>query len=113
MAITAAGNVGIGTTSPAAPLSISGSSTGEYDALILRNSNAAASGQSAAMIFEASSGTSGTEAASVADISGLRTGSGSTATFIPHSMLVCLQSDALASAATWVLVLRVLLLKII
>jgi hypothetical protein len=100
MAITAAGNVGIGTTSPAAPLSISGSSTGEYDALILRNSNAAASGQSAAMIFEVSSGTSGTEAASVAKISGLRTGSGSTGDLLFHTTNAGVSAEAMRIASS-------------
>jgi hypothetical protein len=89
------GNVGIGTSSPAAPLSIEGSSTGEYDALILRNSNAAASGQSAAMIFEVSSGTSGTEAASVAKISGLRTGSGSTGDLLFHTTNAGVSAEAM------------------
>ena len=82
-----ADGVGIGTSSPAAPLSIEGSSTGEYDALILRNSNAAASGQSAAMIFEVSAGTSGTEAASVAKISGLRTGGGAKGDLLFHTTI--------------------------
>ena len=95
MVINNSGNVGIGTTSPAAPLSIEGSSTGEYDALILRNSNAAASGQSAAMIFEVSSGTSGTEAASVAKISGLRTGSGSTGDLLFHTTNAGVSAEAM------------------
>jgi hypothetical protein len=92
---SSANNVGIGTSSPAAPLSIEGSSTGEYDALILRNSNAAASGQSAAMIFEVSSGTSGTEAASVAKISGLRTGSGSTGDLLFHTTNAGVSAEAM------------------
>ena len=85
--LNSSGSVGIGTSSPAAPLSIEGSSTGEYDALILRNSNAAASGQSAAMIFEVSAGTSGTEAASVAKISGLRTGGGAKGDLLFHTTI--------------------------
>ena len=91
----ASGNFGLGTSSPAAPLSIEGSSTGEFDALILRNSNAASSGQSAAMIFEASSGTSGDEAASVAKISGLRTGSGATGDLLFHTTSSGTSSEAL------------------
>ncbi len=89
------GNVGIGTSSPAAPLSIEGSSTGEYDALILRNSNSAASGQSTAIIFEASAGTSGDEAASVAKISGLRTGAGSKGDLLFHTTLAGVSSEAM------------------
>jgi hypothetical protein len=95
MRIAASGNVGIGTGSPAAPLSIEGSSTGEYDALILRNSNAAASGQSAAMIFEVSAGTSGTEAASVAKISGLRTGGGAKGDLLFHTTISGVSAEAM------------------
>ena len=95
--------VGIGTSGPAAPLSIEGSSTGEFDALILRNSNAASSGQSAAMIFEASSGTSGDEAASVAKISGLRTGSGATGDLLFHTTSSGTSSEAMRITSTGVL----------
>ncbi len=95
MTFLESGNVGIGTSSPAAPLSIAGSSTGEYDALILRNSNSAASGQSTAIIFEASAGTSGDEAASVAKISGLRTGAGSKGDLLFHTTLAGVSSEAM------------------
>jgi hypothetical protein len=104
--IDSSGQVGIGTTSPAAPLSISGSSTGEYDALILRNSNAAASGQSAAMIFEASAGTSGDEASSVAKISGLRTGSGSKGDLLFHTTLAGVSSEAMRIDSSGALLLN-------
>ena len=93
LTITNTGNVGIGTSSPAAPLSIAGSSTGEYDALILRNGNSNASGQSTAIIFEASAGTSGDEAASVAKISGLRTGAGSKGDLLFHTTLAGVSSE--------------------
>jgi hypothetical protein len=87
--------LGIGTDSPAAALEIAGSSTGELDALILRNSNSAASGQSAAIVFEASAGTSGIEASSVAKISGLRTGGGSTGDLLFHTTSAGASSEAM------------------
>ena len=93
LVVDVTGQVGIGTSSPAASLSIAGSSTGEYDALILRNGNSAASGQSTAIIFEASAGTLGDEASSVAKISGLRTGGGSKGDLLFHTTLAGVSSE--------------------
>jgi hypothetical protein len=68
-------NVGIGTTSPAAKLVSSGSSSTIFKALILRNEDGT-TGSSAAIDFEASAGTQGDEASMAGRIAGVRTGSG-------------------------------------
>jgi hypothetical protein len=71
----ASGNVGIGTSSPAAKLVSAGSESTVFKALILRNGNGT-DGSSATIDFEASAGTQGAEASMVGRIAGLRTGSG-------------------------------------
>ena len=75
MRITDAGNVGIGTSSPAAQLHISGSSSTDFDALTLRNADGTTN-SAAVLGFEASSGTIGDDASLAAQIKGVRTGSG-------------------------------------
>jgi len=69
------GNVGIGTSSPAHKLVVAGSSSTDFDALILRNSNGT-NGSAAVLTFETSSGTEGDDAASAAHIKGIREDSG-------------------------------------
>ena len=75
MRIDASGNVGIGTDSPAHKLVVAGSSSTDFDALILRNSNGT-NGSAAVLTFETSSGTEGDDAASAAHIKGIREDSG-------------------------------------
>ena len=75
--LTTTGNVGIGTSDPAKRLSVVDSSTGEVG-MIIRNSNSAASGQSAAIVFETSGGTQGDDASSAAKIAAFREGAGTT-----------------------------------
>jgi hypothetical protein len=71
----AAGNLGLGTTSPQATIVAAGSNATVYKAMILRNGNGT-DGSSATIDFEASEGTQGNEASMVGRIAGLRTGSG-------------------------------------
>ena len=73
--IDSSGNLGIGTSSPAARLVSAGSSATNFKALILRNGDGT-TGSSASIDFEASTGTSGDEAAMAGRIAGLRTGTG-------------------------------------
>ena len=75
MRITSAGNVGIGTTAPAARLVSAGSSSTVFKALILRNGDGTV-GSSATIDFEASTGTQGDEGSMAGRIAGVRTGSG-------------------------------------
>ena len=69
------GNVGIGTSSPAAILSTSKSSSTQATGLLLRNPDGT-NGSSISIDFETSSGTSGSEASMAGRISGLRVSSG-------------------------------------
>jgi hypothetical protein len=71
----ASGNVGVGTSSPAARLVSAGSSSTVYKALILRNGDGTV-GSSATIDFEASAGTQGDEGSMAGRIAGVRTGSG-------------------------------------
>jgi len=75
LTLDSSGNVGIGTSSPAHKLVVSGSSSTDFDALILRNSNGT-NGSAAVLTFETSSGTEGDDAASAAHIRGIREDSG-------------------------------------
>lgn len=84
MRITSGGKVGIGETIPAADLVVGGSSSGEYDALILRNSSGVDT-SSTAITFEVSAGTHGTEAATAAKISAFREGGGTTGALLFHT----------------------------
>ncbi len=84
MRIDSSGNVGIGITNPAADLVVAGSSSGEYDALILRNSSGVDT-SSTSITFEVSAGTHGTEGATAAKISGLREGGGTTGALLFHT----------------------------
>jgi hypothetical protein len=77
MRITSAGNVGIGTTSPASLLSIAGSSATLVKAIILRNGNGT-DGSSVSLDFETSVGTIGDEGSLAGRILGVRTGGGTT-----------------------------------
>jgi hypothetical protein len=77
MTLDASGNLGIGTTGPAAKLVSAGSESTVFKALILRNGNGS-DGSSATIDFEASSGTQGSETAMAGRIAGLRTASGTT-----------------------------------
>ena len=78
------GKVGIGITNPAADLVVAGSSSGEYDALILRNSSGVDT-SSTSITFEVSGGTHGTEGATAAKISALREGGGTTGALLFHT----------------------------
>jgi hypothetical protein len=82
--IDSSGNVGIGITNPAADLVVAGSSSGEYDALILRNSSGVDT-SSTSITFEVSGGTHGTEGATAAKISALREGGGTTGALLFHT----------------------------
>jgi hypothetical protein len=73
--IDSGGNLGVGTTSPAARLVSAGSNATVYKALILRNGDGT-TGSSASIDFEASAGTQGDEATMAGRIAGVRTGSG-------------------------------------
>ena len=73
--ITSAGNVGIGTTAPAARIVSAGSSATNFKALILRNGDGTI-GSSASIDFEASTGTQGDEGSMAGRIAGIRTGAG-------------------------------------
>ena len=84
MRIDSSGNVGIGITNPAADLVVAGSNSGEYDALILRNSSGVDT-SSTSITFEVSAGTHGTEAATAAKISALREGGGTTGALLFHT----------------------------
>ena len=84
MRIDSSGNVGIGITNPAADLVVAGSSSGEYDALILRNSSGVDT-SSTSITFEVSGGTHGTEGATAAKISALREGGGTTGALLFHT----------------------------
>jgi hypothetical protein len=65
------GKVGIGSTAPADKLSVAGSSSADFRALTLRNSNGA-TGSAAVLTFEASSGTEGDTGAIASQIKGVR-----------------------------------------
>ena len=69
------GNVGIGTSSASDKLSVAGSSSGEFRALTLRNSDGSTN-STASLTFETSAGTEGDTAAIAAQIKGVRLGSG-------------------------------------
>ena len=69
--IDSSGNVGIGTTSASDKLSVTGSSSGEFRALTLRNSSGTTN-STASLTFEASSGTEGDTAAIAAQRKGVR-----------------------------------------
>jgi hypothetical protein len=75
MRLDAFGNLGLGTTTPAARIVSAGSSATNFKALILRNGDGT-TGSSASIDFEASSGTQGDEASMAGRIAGVRTGSG-------------------------------------
>jgi hypothetical protein len=95
MRLNGAGNLGVGTSTPAALLSAEGSSTGEVKGLILRNADGGTSGQSVSAIFEVAAGASGSEAASVAKIEALRTGGGATGDLLLHTTNAGVSSEAL------------------
>ena len=77
MRVDSSGNVGIGTTLSGSPakLHIAGSSSTDFKALILRNSDGT-TGSAAVLGFEASTGTLGNDATLAAQIKGIRLGSG-------------------------------------
>jgi hypothetical protein len=75
MVADSSGNVGIGTTTPAAKLVSAGSSATNFKALILRNGDGTTN-SSASIDFEASTGTQGDEGSMAGRIAGIRTGSG-------------------------------------
>jgi hypothetical protein len=75
MRIDPSGNVVFGATTAAARLVSAGSSVTNFKALILRNGDGA-TGSSASIDFEASTGTQGDEAAMAGRIAGVRTGGG-------------------------------------
>ena len=77
MRITSAGNVGIGTTTPASLLSIAGSSATLVKGIILRNGNGT-DGSSVSLDFETSAGTIGDEGSLAGRILGVRTAGGTT-----------------------------------
>jgi trimeric autotransporter adhesin len=75
MSADSSGNVGIGTSSPAAKLVSAGSSATNFKALILRNGDGTVN-SAASIDFEASTGTQGDEGSMAGRIAGIRTGSG-------------------------------------
>jgi hypothetical protein len=75
MRIDSSGNVGIGTTGPSAKVHISGSSSTDFKALTIRNSDGT-TGSAAVLGFEASTGALGDDSSLAGQIKGIRTGAG-------------------------------------
>jgi hypothetical protein len=87
-------SLGIGTDSPAHKLVVAGSSSTDFDALILRNSNGT-NGSAAVLTFETSSGTEGDDASSAAHIKGIREDSGTDGALAFSTTLAGTPSEAM------------------